>query len=36
VDFQNLATRLKQNTVQEKLGNLWLDYLIQPRSGDRI
>jgi NADPH-dependent glutamate synthase beta subunit-like oxidoreductase/NAD(P)H-flavin reductase len=28
VDFQNLATRLKQNTVQEKLSNLYLDYLL--------
>jgi hypothetical protein len=28
VDFQNLNTRLKQNTVQEKLSNLWLDYLL--------
>jgi len=29
VDFRNLATRLKQNTVQEKLSNLWLDYLLR-------
>jgi NAD(P)H-flavin reductase len=28
VDFKNLATRLKQNTVQEKLSNLYLDYLL--------
>jgi NAD(P)H-flavin reductase len=28
VDFSNLATRLKQNTVQEKLSNLWLDHLL--------
>jgi NAD(P)H-flavin reductase len=28
VDFQNLASRLKQNTVQEKLSNLWLDHLL--------
>jgi len=28
VDFKNLNTRLKQNTVQEKLGSLWLDYLL--------
>jgi NADPH-dependent glutamate synthase beta subunit-like oxidoreductase/NAD(P)H-flavin reductase len=28
VDFQNLATRLKQNTVQEKLSNLYLDQLL--------
>ena len=25
----NLATRLKQNTVQEKLSNLYLDYLLK-------
>jgi NAD(P)H-flavin reductase len=29
VDFTNLAARLKQNTVQEKLSNLWLDYLLK-------
>jgi len=29
VDFQNLATRLKQNTVQEKLSNLYLDLLLK-------
>ncbi len=28
VDFQNLAARLRQNTVQEKLSNLWLDHLL--------
>ncbi len=28
VDFPNLAARLRQNTVQEKLSNLWLDYLL--------
>ena len=28
VDFPNLNARLKQNTVQEKLSNLWLDYLL--------
>jgi NADPH-dependent glutamate synthase beta subunit-like oxidoreductase/NAD(P)H-flavin reductase len=28
VDFKNLTTRLQQNTVQEKLSNLWLDYLL--------
>ncbi|HLQ77723.1 MAG TPA: FAD-dependent oxidoreductase, partial [Terriglobia bacterium] len=28
VDFKNLSTRLQQNTVQEKLSNLWLDYLL--------
>jgi NAD(P)H-flavin reductase len=34
VDFQNLAARLKQNTVQEKLSNLWLDYLIAHAPGE--
>jgi NAD(P)H-flavin reductase len=28
VDFKNLNTRLQQNTVQEKLSVLWLDYLL--------
>jgi NADPH-dependent glutamate synthase beta subunit-like oxidoreductase/NAD(P)H-flavin reductase len=28
VDFPNLNQRLRQNTVQEKLANLWLDHLI--------
>jgi NADPH-dependent glutamate synthase beta subunit-like oxidoreductase/NAD(P)H-flavin reductase len=28
VDFKNLNTRLQQNTVQEKLSSLWLDYLL--------
>jgi NADPH-dependent glutamate synthase beta subunit-like oxidoreductase/NAD(P)H-flavin reductase len=29
VDFANLAARLRQNTVQEKLASLWLDHLLQ-------
>lgn len=29
VDFPNLSARLRQNTVQEKLSNLWLDYLLE-------
>jgi hypothetical protein len=32
VDFPNLNARLKQNTVQEKLSNLWLDYLLLKRK----
>ena len=32
VDFPNLAARLRQNTVQEKLGNQWLDQLLQQRE----
>ena len=29
VDFPNLAARLRQNTVQEKLSSLWLDHLLK-------
>jgi NADPH-dependent glutamate synthase beta subunit-like oxidoreductase/NAD(P)H-flavin reductase len=29
VDFKNLAERLRQNTVQEKLANLYLDFLLE-------
>ena len=32
VDFPNLAARLRQNTVQEKLSNLWLDHLLNGSS----
>jgi NADPH-dependent glutamate synthase beta subunit-like oxidoreductase/NAD(P)H-flavin reductase len=28
VDFHNLAARLRQNTVQEKLSNLWFDAVV--------
>ena len=28
VDFDNLAARLRANTVQEKLTNLWLDKVL--------
>jgi NADPH-dependent glutamate synthase beta subunit-like oxidoreductase/NAD(P)H-flavin reductase len=28
VDFNNLQARLRQNTVQEKLSNLWFEYLL--------
>ena len=31
VDFPNLAARLRQNTVQEKLANMWFEYLLAPR-----
>jgi hypothetical protein len=31
VDWKNLNDRLRQNTVQEKLSDLWLDYLIKLR-----
>jgi NADPH-dependent glutamate synthase beta subunit-like oxidoreductase/NAD(P)H-flavin reductase len=29
VDFPNLAARLRQNTVQEKLSNLWFEHLVE-------
>jgi len=32
VDFPNLNARLRQNTVQEKLSNLWLDYLLEKQK----
>jgi NADPH-dependent glutamate synthase beta subunit-like oxidoreductase/NAD(P)H-flavin reductase len=32
VDFPNLAARLRQNTVQEKLSTLWLEHLLQTRE----
>ena len=28
VDFPNLDARLRQNTVQEKLSNLWLEQVL--------
>ena len=35
VDFPHLNARLRQNTVQEKLSNLWLDYLLmKQKSGE--
>ncbi|MGY6216268.1 FAD-dependent oxidoreductase [Methylolobus aquaticus] len=32
VDFPNLYARLRQNSVQEKLAGLWLDYLLTKKS----
>ncbi|HEY9285092.1 MAG TPA: FAD-dependent oxidoreductase, partial [Pyrinomonadaceae bacterium] len=32
VDFQNLNARLRANTVQEKLANLWLDKMMRDAS----
>ena len=32
VDFTNLAARLGQNAVQEKLANMWLDHLLDHAS----
>ena len=31
VDFPNLHARLRQNSVQEKLSNQWLDYLLEDK-----
>jgi NADPH-dependent glutamate synthase beta subunit-like oxidoreductase/NAD(P)H-flavin reductase len=36
VDFDNLAARLRANTVQEKLTNLWLDKLLAARDVRRV
>jgi NADPH-dependent glutamate synthase beta subunit-like oxidoreductase/NAD(P)H-flavin reductase len=36
VDFPNLAARLRANTVQEKLTNLWLDKLLAARDIRRV
>ncbi|MEQ1757932.1 MAG: FAD-dependent oxidoreductase [Vicinamibacterales bacterium] len=36
VDFPNLNARLRQNTVQEKLSNLWLDHLLEGVTLDRV
>jgi NAD(P)H-flavin reductase len=36
VDFPNLAARLRQNTVQEKLANLWFDHLVLGASLSHI
>ncbi|MCA1635338.1 MAG: FAD-dependent oxidoreductase [Acidobacteria bacterium] len=35
VDFKNLNDRLRANTVQEKLSNLWLDKLLREADGAR-
>ncbi len=32
VDFPNLAARLRQNTLQEKLSNAWFDHLVADQS----
>jgi hypothetical protein len=36
VDFQNLSDRLRANTVQEKMANLWLDYLLETQPIERV
>ena len=32
VDFPNLRARLRQNTVQEKLSNMWFDHLLHGQT----
>src|SRR5262249_25024130 len=34
--FPNLAARLRQNTVQEKLSNMWLDHLLHGQRLPRV
>ena len=36
VDFQNLNDRLKANSLQEKLSNMWLDKLFKERNRDTM
>lgn len=36
VDFPNLNARLKQNSVQEKITNMWLDYLLKKKNVPRV
>ena len=36
VDFPHLNARLRQNTVQEKLSNLWLDYLLERQKSGEV
>lgn len=35
VDFSNLAARLRQNSVQEKLSDLWLDHILHKTQTTR-
>ena len=36
VDFPHLNARLRQNTVQENLSNLWLDYLLMKQKSEEV
>ena len=36
VDFPNLAARLRQNTVEEKLSSQWLDHLLKGTEAARV
>ena len=36
VDFNNLHARLRQNTVQEKLSNLWFEHLLDQADSELV
>jgi hypothetical protein len=36
VDFNNLHARLRQNTVQEKLSNLWFEHLLEQAGSELV
>jgi hypothetical protein len=36
VDFPNLAARLRQNTVQEKLSSLWFEHLVATQPAPHV
>jgi hypothetical protein len=36
VDFNNLQARLRQNSVQEKLSNLWFEHLLHQAESELV
>jgi hypothetical protein len=36
VDFVNLQARLRQNSVQEKISNLWFEHLLDRAESDLV
>jgi len=36
VDFRHLSARLRQNSLAEKLSDLWLDHLLRTHGGDSL
>jgi hypothetical protein len=36
VDFDNLQARLRQNSVQEKLSNLWFEHLLDQAESELV
>jgi len=36
VDFNNLHARLRQNSVQEKLSNLWFEHLLDQAESELV